>query len=31
MFRILPAVLLVLYLALAVPARRALNLEPVRP
>jgi sugar phosphate permease len=31
MFRILPAVLLVLYLALAVPARRALSLEPVRP
>jgi DHA1 family multidrug resistance protein-like MFS transporter len=31
MFRILPAILLVLYLALAVPARRALSPEPVRP
>jgi hypothetical protein len=31
MFRILPAVLLVLYLALAVPARRALSPAPARP
>jgi DHA1 family multidrug resistance protein-like MFS transporter len=31
MFRILPAILLVLYLALAVPARRALSPQPVGP
>jgi DHA1 family multidrug resistance protein-like MFS transporter len=31
MFRIVPAVLLVLYLALAVPARRVLSPEPARP